>query len=396
MKKLLLILTLILLSVTGKLYAQNRFEAGALSVLKMSKEEKTFDMKSSFISLRDFIELKEGKMILDLADLKDYESFRNLDSVLKNFRKDVAFYKDSLDATPTAGVRIDYVVSDEYPFKKIRFKKYNSGGNIYLNQGGDISRLKYEQDTVNIIMQKSELRLPGPGKFKIPYAVSATFVLANYTDVDKIVAGRELKRIVDTLEKTSQLKRTIKSAFLNPLTIYYSPYNDGKWHYKRLPWLSDVPYDIRFSSPKKRKAFAIDISIGAGLIRNDVAPMGEIGAQFTSHQKLNHKNHDYFRISATPYFLFDKDSEGNSLVNDNWFLNADVGSVYDGNEATWLGKRVSFGVGYLVKNKGGYFKNNTFKVFTDLEVVRGLTICPELIFNNNFKQIFPGITVKVF
>lgn len=394
MKKLIFITALIAIGAAGKVHAQNAYETGAQKALSMSKTEQTFNVKESMINLRDFVDLREGKMILELSDLHDYESFRNLDSILRNFRKDVAFYKDSLAATPTAGVRIDYVVNEEYPFKKIRFKKYNSDGSIYLNQGGDISKLKFEQDTINIIMMKSKPGL-GKGKCMIPYSVRATFVLGNYYDVDKIIAGGELKKIVDTLEKTSQLKKTIKNVYSHPLTIYYNPYYSGKGSYTQLPWLRNEPYLTRFSG-RKRNTLSVDVNIGAGLIRNMVAPMTQEGIRYTRHTKWNHKNYDFFSVFASQYFLFEKDASGNFLVKDNWFINADVGSVYDGNEVGWLGKKVSFGVGYLVVNKGDYFKNNTFKVFTDLQVVQRFTIVPELIFTNNFKQIFPGITLKVF
>ena len=83
-------------------------------------------------------------------------------------------------------------------------------------------------------------------------------------------------------------------------------------------------------------------------------------------------------------------------MNDNWFVNATIGSVEEHNVAGWFGKESTIGLGYLVFEKGGYFKNITFKVFTDLKITNWVTVVPEAIFSNDLKQIFPGITIKVF
>jgi hypothetical protein len=393
MKKLILIVALITISVTGKVYAQSE---GAKYHSK-SKTQQTFNVNKGLINLKDFIVLNEGRLILELSDLHDYESFRNLDSILLQFRKDISFYKDSLEANPTGGVRIDYALSEDYPFKKIRFKKYGSDGNIFLNQGGDISRLKFEQDTISIVIQKSK---PGLGRRKsapcmIPYSIQATFVLGNYYDIDKVIADKVLKGIVDTCEKESQLKATIKHPYNNPLSIIYNPYYSGKGRFQIAKILIGDENDV-FAVRVKQRAFGGDFHLGAGVVRNMMAQVSEFGFQYMKHTKWNMKNYDFFKVSVSTYVLFDKDLAGNYITNSNLFINADVGSVYEGNEEGWIGKRASFGVGYLVVNNGGYFKNTTLKVFTDLEIIPKLTIVPEIIMTDNFKQIFPGFTIKVF
>lgn len=246
-------------------------------------------------------------------------------------------------------------------------------------------------------MQKSR---PGLSRRKdapcmIPYTVQATFILSNYYDIDKVIAEKQLKGIVDTLEGAPMAKKWSKEPYGFPHSIVYNPYYNGKNRMQQFNRLISDEYDV-FPTPNKRNTFTMGVNIGAGLIRNTVAPLGELSMQFSKYTKWNHKNYDYFKVSVTPYFLFDRDAQGNYLMNDNWFLNLDIGSVYESNAGRWLGKKASTGISYLVVNKGGYFRNNTFKLFTDLEVVSRFTISPEIIFTNNFKQIFPGITVKVF
>jgi hypothetical protein len=77
-------------------------------------------------------------------------------------------------------------------------------------------------------------------------------------------------------------------------------------------------------------------------------------------------------------------------------VNAEIGSEYDNKTFGVQSRRASIGCGYLFGPKGGYFQNTTFKVFTSIEVFQKVTLSPEVIITNNFKQVFPGFTVKVF
>jgi hypothetical protein len=67
--------------------------------------------------------------------------------------------------------------------------------------------------------------------------------------------------------------------------------------------------------------------------------------------------------------------------------NADIGD----------GENMNFGVGYLFARSGGYFKGVTTKVFFNITLMKkGLTLSPELIITNDFREVFPGLTLKVF
>ena len=391
MKKLTLITALMMISLAGKLRAQSY----VAKQMDKSKTDQTFNANEGLINIKDYVVLKEGRMILELSDLHDYESFRNLDSILVGFRNDIAFYKDSLQANATGHVRIDYVINSEYSFKKIRFKKYNADGNIFMNQDGEISKLKFEQDTVRIVIQKSK---PGIARRKnapcmIPYTIQATFLIGNYYDIDKILADKVLNHIVDTLEKGSQSKRARKNIYSNPISVVYNPYYSGRYGFQRYDWLIDNEYDT-YRFKHKSRFVSVNANLGAGLVRNTVTPTGDAGIQYNDYARG--EDMDFLRVFVSPYYFFSKNEGGQNVVNYNWFVNVDIGSVYDANMNRWLGKKCSFGIGYLVYQKGGYFTNNTFKVFTDLQVMPRFNIVPEIIFTDNFKQIFPGFTIKLF
>jgi len=396
MKKLFLGTVLILISLTGKLFAQESLESPQTRFNRLSKTDQTFNGNKSFAYVRDFVQLREGKMILELFTMDDYDVFRNVDSLLREVKKDVSFYKDSLDANPTANVRIDYALTPGYNYKKIRFKIYPSDGNIFLNKEGAISKLKFEQDTLRIIIQRSR---PGiGGNCMIPYSIQMTLLLDNYYDIEKVIASNNLKAILDTLKEASKGKM-YKGTMIynNPFSIVYNPYYFGKDALKRYEWLMKDEDDKKVSlRHKKGKFISLNASVGIGYIRDRMVTMGDIGLQYNNYWGINHKDHNLFRLSATPYFFWEHNPDGTYLLKDNWWVNGAIGSIYDKLLYGWYGKECTFGLGYLVGEKGGYFKNTTMKVFTDLQLNSWVTIVPEIIFTDNFKQIFPGFTLKVF
>jgi hypothetical protein len=397
MRKIIISAALTMLSLQGGLFAQNAFQAGINEAMSKSKTERTFNMDPQEVNIRDFVTLKNAKMILELRWLEDYKEFGNMDSLLRGFMNDIAFYKDSLKVNPTAHVRIDYVLNSEYSFKKIRFKQYNADGNIFMAQNGDISKLKFEQDTVRIIIQKSirGVKAGEVGPCGYPYSIQATFLVGNYTDIDRVLANKDLEGVMGTLEKESQSASNKDVVYHKPMSIIYDPYYTSSSRLQRYKRLLANEYDLY--SPNVTDRLVIDAGLGAGLIRNTLAPMVDMGLTIQRYARHGrYLDYNFLSVSVSPYYVFERNNEGNFSVKDNWFVNATIGSVYKQGAFGWLGKKGDFGVGYLFSQKGNYFKNTTMKVFTEIQLIKGLTVVPELIATDNFKQIFPSFTVRIF
>jgi len=408
MKQLILSMAL-LISATGMLFAQNDDDATpVVNRMRMNKADQTFKANANLLNLKAFVVLKEGRMILELAAPDDFESFSNIDSLLSVFMKDIAFYKDSLDAYPTSGFRIDYVLNPDYDFKKIRFIRHPQQGSTFLNKSGTMSRLKFDQDTIHILINKSR---PGIGRKKdvpcqIPYTIEATFIVGNYYDIDNIIKDSILHPIIDTLAKISRDQRPRHDKhpwFMNrhPLSLVYNPYYTGAFgkkivsHYSYLLQDEYSIFDKKYH-PTHWKAIKGDV--GVGVIRNTLTPMCELGYQFNRQiWPEDFITHDALRISASPYCFFANNTDGSYTVNDNWFLNVSWGTLYGKPQHGWPGLENSLGFGYLVSQKGNYFKNGTFKLYTNLRYDRnGITIVPEIIFSDRCRQVYPGVTVKFF
>jgi len=384
---------LMLISLQAKLCAQTAYLDDYSKRMSRSKTEQTFNAYDGLINIRSYVVLKEGSMILEVNDERDYAAIKNLDSILANVKKDIAFYKDSLDGNPTGNMRIDYVLNEEYPFKKIRFKRYNADGASFLNRDGEVSRLKFEQDTVRIIIHKL---MPGLGKGKngpcqVAFAIQATFILGNYYDIDKVLADKVLNSVVDTLEKASHVERQPRFNH-KQMTLQYNPYYSGPGRFLKTDFLVNSEFAVRHNYQKPRISF--NPQFGAGLVRNTLTPVADVGFQYNRYWN-NFKERNIYRLSGTGYYFFEKDESGNYRVHDNWFINATIGSISERVDPGWYGREASVGVGYLVSQKGNYFKNNAMRIFTHIMIVRGVSVVPEVIFNNNFKEIFPGITIKI-
>ena len=392
MKKLFLSALLILISIQGGLFAQ-------LSTQPIhSKAYRLFNILPAVISNRHTAHLqKNEKMIVELIDLADYDMLGRLDTILHSFMKDIAFYKDSLSATES--VRIDYRVTEGTDQRMISFTKHAPQGSLFVTQKNTTNVLKLDQDTVHIILIK---KAEETGKTVRLYDQMAevTFCLNNYTDIDTILSARiSVKDIIDTMSVAVPNRRinahrdNLMDRHTQSVIAYY-PYRETD----KMVVMNTMPYQAEWTpQPEfKRNNIVVNAHIGAGLLMNTICPMADAGIQYNKRWQWASRDYNIFRLSAAPYYFFSKDGQGNIIANDNWFVNFQMGSVYETSDPLWVGNAHTIGIGYLVSEKGGFFKGTTMKLFTDLQIVKGVTIVPEVIATNNFKQFFPGVTLKIF
>ena len=120
-----------------------------------SKSDKTFEVPENIIINRRFmVGLDKGnKMQLEITDFSDLKNIANIDSLLQTFLTDIAPLKDSL-SDPLTSKRIDYI-TDAQGRKKIRFQQFQPKGASFLINKGELSSLRTEQDTINIILNRS-------------------------------------------------------------------------------------------------------------------------------------------------------------------------------------------------------------------------------------------------
>lgn len=377
-----------------------------------SATERNFCMPADWINIRDYIYLpNKAKMIVELTHVAQYNELKFLDTLLANLMRDIAFYKDSLADNP-GSVRIDYAPDEALAINKIRFKKHPADGNIFMARNGDKARLKIEQDSVRIYVRHNPLTpTTNTGKLKNSdftemynnarfYQV--TLCLNNYEDIANIAADRSsLLHAIDTMMSTKR-KSTRNDPRRFPSSARYNPYatrDDIKDNWWRA--VADVRFKqysglVKAEDPNSWKAInrsdklILDANLGASLLRNYLAPTAEIGLH-VNRQSRRPYNGEYhikeFGISASCNFLFERSASNDYYSKPNWFVNATFSEE----------RELTAGVGYLFYSKGDFFKGTTAKFFLDVRPwKKGLTLSPELIFTNNFQQVIPALTIKVF
>ena len=410
MKAATLTITLILV-LTGTGFAQNGNEARERNSLKeIPAMDWNFGMPERYINVRDYAYFSnKAKLIIELNNPRQYEELKSLDTLLKRFLQEISFYKDSLE-NGSGSVRIDYVLDDSYPFSKIRFRKHKPNGEIFLNKSNEIARLKLEQDTVHFYVKHNPLFKPSLKKMKSRYDpftqarfYELTFCLNNYNDLARIAANKDaLQHAFDTLWATKRTGSRV-NPYNWPSSSRFNPYATDS-----VDFFDNIGYmrkDVRFIQyrglvtsdnlgnccyMRPSNTFTLDGNIGAGLVRNTFAPYAELG--FTlSKQSRDRQNEVYstflIRAFVSSYTIFERNTTNDFTVVNNLFVNADIGDNKD----------FTFGLGYKVSGSNSYFKGHTGKVFLNVGLLKkGLTLSPEIIFTDNFKQIFPGLTLKVF
>jgi hypothetical protein len=126
---------------------------------------------------------------------------------------------------------------------------------------------------------------------------------------------------------------------------------------------------------------------GAALVRNELAPVFHINIGY------NHKNRYEANFNTSSYFFFSKGSNSDFHVHRNTFLNAEFllnFSPLSKSLKNWNG----LGVGYLVEARGGMFTETTTVVYYKRRY-RFLSVMPGLIFDDNFKDVWPVISVRL-
>jgi hypothetical protein len=373
--------------------------------------EKNFNIPERYINIRDYVYLKDkAKMIIELNHVQQYEELQHIDTLLRAFMREIAVYKDSLDAG-SGSVRIDYAQDDELSIRKIRIKKHPADGDIYMSGRGERARLKLDQDTVRIFVRHNPA-IPdmahlhgwrGRTQYELNNAqmYQVTFCVNSYEDLAKMATDKTaMLHAIDTLQATKREgtkinpRRAPSSAKFNP----YATQNDAKkkWmatadvRFKQYSGLIKSDTKHSWNIVSRGDNLSVDANVGMGLIRNTFAPQANIGLAFTRYFPRPYGSEypqTIIRAYASAYFFFEKNAAGDYLTKDNWFVNADIGESND----------LSMGVGYLFSAKGDYFKNTTMKAFLNVRVLKkGLTLSPELIFTDNFRQIFPALSVRVF
>jgi len=147
--------------------------------------------------------------------------------------------------------------------------------------------------------------------------------------------------------------------------------------------------DLKLSDDGVADFIELTGGIGIGLFRDKLAPEFSLKAAITIGDKHGIHLHK-FGVQSTFHYMFDRATDDSYDMNVNTFLTAFY--KHNFSKSTLKDKWAGIGIGYLVKNSGNYFGENTFKVGLFLNAQQSsIDIIPEIIITDNFSTVFPSL-----
>lgn len=137
----------------------------------------------------------------------------------------------------------------------------------------------------------------------------------------------------------------------------------------------------------RRNKFLIYPGFGVGLVRNELSPTFHINIGYS------HANRYEANVNTSSYFFFEKGTDGKYNINRNTFLNAEFilnFSPLNNSLKSWNG----VGFGYLIEARGGYITEPGFQLYYKRKF-RFFSVMPAIIFDDNFKDVWPSITIRL-
>jgi hypothetical protein len=138
-------------------------------------------------------------------------------------------------------------------------------------------------------------------------------------------------------------------------------------------------------SVRRNKAL-IYLGFGVGLVRNTLSPAFYINVGY------RHANRYEANVNTCSYFFFEKENSKYNTYR-NTFLNAEFilnFSPLNNSLKNWNG----VGVGYLIESRGEYFAEPAM-VFYYKRKYRFFSVMPGIVFDDNFKDVWPVISIRL-
>ena len=369
MKKTFIVLML-MTSIATDLCAQSK-----------SKEDKAFEIPDNIvINRRFYIDLEKGnKLTIEVTDITDLKRIANVDSLLKVFAGDLTPLKDSL-SDPLSSKRIDYV-TDAQGRKKIRILKHPSKGDNYLLNNGELSSLKIDQDTINIIGV-----IPNPPKAQQKISLTnpryyhLLFYLNNFDELAGYMNGT-LSQKIETIQ--------------NKVNGRWPILKGGGSHYLK-PDKTIVADKPKGFTPQGTGDFVAGQAwVNVQNYKAYFVPSFSVGLKLT----ITNRDRTFKwepGLYWEPHFLFDKDANGKLRTYRNDFLTLTYGQggTTDHDPRKDFSFSAVFSLGYLIHRSGDFIEEGTFRFGAGKLKFSKTTIEPSIYFDHFFKGVTPGIRIS--
>jgi hypothetical protein len=167
---------------------------------------------------------------------------------------------------------------------------------------------------------------------------------------------------------------------------------------------SVLPKDsIFYKVLKKKEIFLLQVKAGGAFAAGRFTPELGFGIDFAPQRqyfywrKAKQPNYTFINLAISSYWFFEKPVNVQTQTFNNIFLEASFGNRINNKNATGvrLIDEFSFGAGYLIQQRGNYFKQNTTKLFLNFVPKNSfVSIKPELYLYDSYKVSYLGLSFR--
>ncbi len=318
--------------------------------------ENIFEIPSAIFQRSYTIELgKSNSMFIELYNLDDLSRLKNIDSLLTVFLADILPLKDSL-GDELSSKRIDYLI-DVQGRKKIRLQIYKPKGNSYFLDKGDLSALKLEQDTINIIGQLSTVAMETSNKKPAFRYYRLRLILNQLSDLNSLLAS-------GMNDKISSLVDVNRSKWKQTENYDWRPVNGNKSIHASHPggYTGGGEKNLSYNaSGKSNDMLALTASIGIQNYKNYFAPSFNINARLIFTNPYTRRE---LGFAWEPFYLFAKNTQGNLQAFRNDFITFTYSNIKTVEKWPSFNPFDHISIGYLISQKGDFFDPHTIKIST--------------------------------
>lgn len=346
----------------------------------LNNTDKTFEAPPKSVMMRMQVDLGKGnKMQIEICYDRNLDYARNLDSLVRIFMHDITKFKDSL-SDELAVKRIDYKMTA--PDKRqVRITKYPSAGNSFLLANGEVSALKLEQDTINMILADEKPAIDRPGSI---------VVWKDYCRISFFVNRLEELPEILTVNNLNDKIKVLRAKYVN----WYK--EKGVWYLKADKTISAKRSGGYIMDGGDYLGFRTDVSLQN--YKNYFVPGFRLGLKLALNniETVIDKSPRQYLVAFywEPHFIF-QNIQGKLQTFRNDFLDLSFGFGPQGPGAEKKSQITQFSLGWLVYRQGDYFEKNTFRFgMGRVSLAKNkIFLEPGMYFNNFLRGVTPTVRV---
>ena len=221
-----------------------------------------------------------------------------------------------------------------------------------------------------------------------------------------------LRKIRDSLRMPGPSAVDFRAMTKEERAVYIKRRNDSlyaidgltpKERYKKSSAIAHADKSRYSRDLKNPSPLGLKFNVGGGLIRNKFSPVFE-GGVVLAPQKQDYyfvggyPSYSFLALTANRYYTFAQTAGSTFKTFNDTFITGSIGNRNNVKLASnFLVSEFEMGLGYLIEREGTYFEKNTFKIFGSV-VTRSkfIRLTPEIYLTDNFREVFPGFSIKFF